>query len=273
MLIGAHVREDDPIVAAAERGAEIVQIFLADPQGWKKPPAHPQAEALRAGDLAVVRPLAVRGERRVAQQPHPHPVPQAPHPARRGRRGDRGDRAGRARRARHAGRRRGDRRRQLAQVPRPAGGRGRVRRADPDREHRRRRQRDGPALRRAGPAVGRGRRVRRGLLPRHLPRLRRRARTSSTSSTGSARSPAASTSCTPTTAATSSTRRATGTPTSATARIDPDQLAAVCAAAGAPVVVETPAEGQAADIAFLRERLTGGAVAAGKGSPGPRRDP
>ena len=55
--------------------------------------------------------------------------------------------------------------------------------------------------------------------------------------------------------------------------IDPDQLAAVCAAADAPVVVETPAEGQAADIAFLRERL-GGAVAAGKGSPpGPRRDP
>ena len=55
--------------------------------------------------------------------------------------------------------------------------------------------------------------------------------------------------------------------------IDPDLLAAVCAAADAPVVVETPAEGQAADIAFLRERL-GGAVAAGKGSPpGPRRDP
>ena len=41
-----------------------------------------------------------------------------------------------------------------------------------------------------------------------------------------------------------------------------------------PVVVETPAEGQAADIAFLRERLTGSAVAAGGGSPpGPRRDP
>jgi deoxyribonuclease-4 len=37
--------------------------------------------------------------------------------------------------------------------------------------------------------------------------------------------------------------------------IDPDQLVAVCAAAGAPVVVETPAEGQASDIAFLRERL------------------
>lgn len=54
MLIGAHVREDDPVVAAAERGAAIVQMFLADPQGWKKPPAHPQAEQLRAGEVAVV---------------------------------------------------------------------------------------------------------------------------------------------------------------------------------------------------------------------------
>ncbi|WP_219418823.1 deoxyribonuclease IV [Pseudonocardia nigra] len=54
MLIGAHVREDDPIAAAAERGADIVQMFLADPQGWKKPPAHPQAEQLRASDVAVV---------------------------------------------------------------------------------------------------------------------------------------------------------------------------------------------------------------------------
>ena len=39
--------------------------------------------------------------------------------------------------------------------------------------------------------------------------------------------------------------------------IDPDALVAVVAAAGAPVVCETPggAEGQAADIAFLRDRL------------------
>jgi deoxyribonuclease-4 len=54
MLIGAHVRESDPIDSAAERGADVVQVFLADPQGWKKPPAHPQAEQLRSGDLAVV---------------------------------------------------------------------------------------------------------------------------------------------------------------------------------------------------------------------------
>ncbi len=54
MLIGAHVREDDPIATAAERGAEIVQVFLADPQSWKKPATHPQAEQLRAGELGVV---------------------------------------------------------------------------------------------------------------------------------------------------------------------------------------------------------------------------
>src|SRR5919205_2248177 len=54
MLIGAHVREDDPVATAAARGADIVQMFLADPQGWKKPPTHPQAEELRAGPLAVV---------------------------------------------------------------------------------------------------------------------------------------------------------------------------------------------------------------------------
>jgi deoxyribonuclease-4 len=40
-------------------------------------------------------------------------------------------------------------------------------------------------------------------------------------------------------------------------QIDPDDIVAVVAAAGAPVVVETPGglEGQGADIAFLRERL------------------
>lgn len=54
MLIGAHVREDDPVATAAQRGADIVQMFLADPQGWRKPPTHPQAEVLRGGGLPVV---------------------------------------------------------------------------------------------------------------------------------------------------------------------------------------------------------------------------
>ncbi|UBU13432.1 deoxyribonuclease IV [Nonomuraea gerenzanensis] len=38
-------------------------------------------------------------------------------------------------------------------------------------------------------------------------------------------------------------------------RIDPELILAVCRAAGAPIVVETPGEGQAEDIAFLRKNL------------------
>ncbi|CAM06509.1 deoxyribonuclease-4 [Saccharopolyspora erythraea NRRL 2338] len=53
MRIGAHVRDDDPVSAAAERGAEVVQFFLSDPQGWKAPKPHPQADELRESDLAV----------------------------------------------------------------------------------------------------------------------------------------------------------------------------------------------------------------------------
>jgi deoxyribonuclease-4 len=49
MRIGAHLRSDtDPLGSATACGADVVQIFLADPQGWKKPPAHPQADRLRA---------------------------------------------------------------------------------------------------------------------------------------------------------------------------------------------------------------------------------
>ena len=52
-LIGAHVDSADPLAHAAAIGAEAVQFFLGDPQGWKAPPPHPHAEALRATDLAV----------------------------------------------------------------------------------------------------------------------------------------------------------------------------------------------------------------------------
>jgi deoxyribonuclease IV len=54
MLIGAHVRDDDPLAAAAERGAEVVQFFLADPQGWKKPKPHPMAAELAASEVVTV---------------------------------------------------------------------------------------------------------------------------------------------------------------------------------------------------------------------------
>jgi deoxyribonuclease-4 len=53
MRIGAHVRDDDPLSAAEERGADAVQFFLSDPQGWKSPRPHPQEEQLRTSDLGV----------------------------------------------------------------------------------------------------------------------------------------------------------------------------------------------------------------------------
>jgi len=55
MRIGAHVRDDsDPVGVANDLGAEVVQLFLADPQKWNKPGPHPQTEQLLASDLQVV---------------------------------------------------------------------------------------------------------------------------------------------------------------------------------------------------------------------------
>jgi deoxyribonuclease IV len=50
LRIGAHVDPVDPVAEAAARGADLVQIFLGDPQGWKEPAvAHPGGfEGLRA---------------------------------------------------------------------------------------------------------------------------------------------------------------------------------------------------------------------------------
>jgi len=53
MLIGAHVGDDDPLAAAGEVGAEAVQFFLSDPQGWKKPQPHPKTDDLLSSDVAV----------------------------------------------------------------------------------------------------------------------------------------------------------------------------------------------------------------------------
>ena len=44
--IGGHVGQDDPIGQAAVIGADTVQFFLGDPQGWKKPAfPHPDGAA------------------------------------------------------------------------------------------------------------------------------------------------------------------------------------------------------------------------------------
>ncbi len=63
-LIGVHVGpgltdanellDGGPLARAAEMDADAVQVFLADPQGWKAPKPRPDAEAMLAGDVAVV---------------------------------------------------------------------------------------------------------------------------------------------------------------------------------------------------------------------------
>ncbi len=61
MRIGAHVATEDPLTAAQERGAEIVQFFLTDPQTWVSPPASiaghelsELGEKLRDADITAV---------------------------------------------------------------------------------------------------------------------------------------------------------------------------------------------------------------------------
>ncbi len=53
MLIGAHVDTEDPLEAAQARDADVVQIFLADPQSWKRPLPREDAADLLAGDLPI----------------------------------------------------------------------------------------------------------------------------------------------------------------------------------------------------------------------------
>ncbi len=51
--IGAHIWGDDPLAEAEEIGAERVQLFLSNPQGWEKPPPRDDAEDLKAADLGI----------------------------------------------------------------------------------------------------------------------------------------------------------------------------------------------------------------------------
>jgi deoxyribonuclease-4 len=53
MRLGAHVDPTDPLAAAAARGAEAVQFFLSDPQGWKDPLPRDDADALKAAEVDV----------------------------------------------------------------------------------------------------------------------------------------------------------------------------------------------------------------------------
>jgi deoxyribonuclease-4 len=53
MRIGAHVDSADPLAEAAARGADLVQFFLTDPQSFKKPKPRADADALLASSVDV----------------------------------------------------------------------------------------------------------------------------------------------------------------------------------------------------------------------------
>jgi deoxyribonuclease-4 len=52
-IVGAHVAPERPLEAAAALGADCVQLFLSDPQGWEKPAPREDAAALRASGVPV----------------------------------------------------------------------------------------------------------------------------------------------------------------------------------------------------------------------------
>lgn len=53
MKIGAHIGNRSPLEGAAERGAEVVQMFLSNPQSWKKPLPRDDAEALITSGMPI----------------------------------------------------------------------------------------------------------------------------------------------------------------------------------------------------------------------------
>jgi deoxyribonuclease-4 len=53
MRIGAHVDQTDPLAAAGAKKAEAVQFFLGDPQGWKAPVLPSGHEEIRDSDVDV----------------------------------------------------------------------------------------------------------------------------------------------------------------------------------------------------------------------------
>src|SRR5437867_6125819 len=52
-VVGAHVGSEHPLDDAAAVGADCVQIFLSDPQSWRKPPPRDDADELRASKVPL----------------------------------------------------------------------------------------------------------------------------------------------------------------------------------------------------------------------------
>ncbi|HVV14039.1 deoxyribonuclease IV [Amycolatopsis sp.] len=53
MQIGAHIHDEDTLGVGKERNADVVQCFLGDPQGWKKPAPPLTAADVESSGLAV----------------------------------------------------------------------------------------------------------------------------------------------------------------------------------------------------------------------------
>ena len=53
IIVGAHVKSDDPLDIAAATNADLVQIFMGDPQSWKKPAPREDAAALKASGVPI----------------------------------------------------------------------------------------------------------------------------------------------------------------------------------------------------------------------------
>lgn len=53
MKLGAHVPAGDPLGEAEARGAEVIQVFLSNPQSWKKPKEREDAAALRDSPIPI----------------------------------------------------------------------------------------------------------------------------------------------------------------------------------------------------------------------------
>jgi deoxyribonuclease IV len=51
--VGAHVAPEHPLAAAEALDADCVQVFLSNPQGWRKPPPRPDAEELRGSSVPL----------------------------------------------------------------------------------------------------------------------------------------------------------------------------------------------------------------------------
>jgi deoxyribonuclease IV len=51
--VGAHVWGRDPLAEAEAVGADCIQLFLSDPQGWEKPPERDDAAELRDSEIGI----------------------------------------------------------------------------------------------------------------------------------------------------------------------------------------------------------------------------